>query len=65
MFHNKVCVAACHGAGQRTAHATNGADRDAAAGDATISPRCVLGNAVWGFVARQMVTLEETTVVFF
>lgn len=59
-FHSKVRVAACYGGGQRTAHATNGANRDAAAGDATISPRSV--SAVLGGCCRQKVMLEAKNV---
>ena len=49
-------MAARHGGEQRTAHATNGANRDAAAGDATISPRS-------GGCCRQKVMLEETKIL--
>ena len=44
-------MAARHGSEQRTAHATDGANRDAAAGDATISPRSVSAATVCGDVA--------------
>lgn len=43
-------MAARHGGEQRTAHATNGANRDAAAGDATISPRSVSAVQFWGML---------------